>query len=234
MSAEPLFTGDTATPAPATPRPAGVIDLGRYRGRVGASPAVSPPGRSDDEVSGRRSALATALSAPVLVPDWGTLAEPEPEPEPEPEREPDVVTDRRPATSDDGEVVIRRVRLRSVFTMTFGFSVCAFVVVVGAGVLIWLTASALGVVENLESLAEDLGWVDVTFDGPAMLRAASIIGGILVVTSTFLSVVFGEVFNLLSTITGGLRAEVGPPGPSRRDRRRARKAQKAARRPSNR
>ncbi len=226
MSAEPLFTGDTGTPAPATPRPAGVIDLGRYRGRVGASPAVSPPGRSDDEVSGRRSALATALSAPVLVPDWGTLADPEPEP--------DVVTDRRPATSDDGEVVIRRVRLRSVFTMTFGFSVCAFVVVVGAGVLIWLTASALGVVENLESLAEDLGWVDVTFDGPAMLRAASIIGGILVVTSTFLSVVFGEVFNLLSTITGGLRAEVGPPGPSRRDRRRARKAQKAARRPSKR
>ena len=222
MSAEPLFTGDADTSAPATPRPAGVIDLGLYRGRVGASPAVSPPGRSDDEVSGRRSALATALSAPVLVPDWDTLAEP------------DVVTDPRPVTSDDGEVVIRRVRLRSVFTMTFGFSICTFVVVVGAGVLIWLTATALGVVENLESLAEDLGWVDVTFDGPAMLRAASIIGGILVVASTFLSVVFAEVFNLLSTSTGGLRAEVGPPGPSRRERRRARKAQKAAQRPSKR
>jgi hypothetical protein len=99
--------------------------------------------------------------------------------------------------------------------------------VLGAGVLIWQAVSTLGVVENLESLAEDLGWVDVRFDGPAMLRAAAIGGGILVVAATFLSVVYAEIFNLLSTITGGLRAEVGPPPERRRDRRRAAKAEKA-------
>ena len=126
----------------------------------------------------------------------------------------------------DGEVVIRRLRLGSVLRMAFGFSLCAVIVVVGAGVLIWITISTLGVVENLESLAEDLGWVDVTFDGPAMLRAALIGGGILVVAASLLSVVFAEVFNLLSTITGGLKAEVGPAPLTRRERRRIHKALK--------
>jgi hypothetical protein len=111
--------------------------------------------------------------------------------------------------------------------MTLGFSLCTFVVVIGAGVLIWQAISTLGVVENVEGLVEDLGWTDVAFDGPAMLRSAAIGGGILVVASTFLSVVFAEIFNLLSTITGGLRADVGPAPLSRRDRRRIRKALKA-------
>jgi hypothetical protein len=130
-----------------------------------------------------------------------------------------------PATPD-GEVVVRHVRLGSVFRMTFGFTLCAFIVVIGAGVLVWQAITTLGVVENLESLAEDLGWKDVSFDGPAMLRAATIGGAILVVAATFLSVVFAEIFNLLSTITGGLRAEVGPPPERRRDRRRRAKAEK--------
>jgi len=126
----------------------------------------------------------------------------------------------------DGTVVIRRFRLGSVLRMAFGFSLCAAVVVIGAGVLVWVTISTLGVVENLESLAEDLGWVDVSFDGPAMLRSALIGGGILVVAASLLSVVFAEVFNLLSTITGGLRAEVGPAPLSRRERRQIRRALK--------
>lgn len=177
MSAEPLRE------APPTPRPAGVVDLGAYRGRTGRTP------------------LTGALTAPVAVPDWSA---------PEPEV--------APAPALDGEVVVRRVRLGSVFRMTFGFSLCAWLVVLGAGILIWQAISTLGVVENLESLAEDLGWTEVRFDGPAMLRAAAIGGGILVVTVTFLSVIFAEVFNLLSTITGGLRAEVGPPPERRRKR----------------
>lgn len=111
--------------------------------------------------------------------------------------------------------VLRRVRLRSVAKMAAGMVTCAYAVVVGALVLLWLTASALGVVANLESLAEDLGWQDVTFDGPGMLRAVLIGGGILVVASTLLSVVFAEVFNLLSRITGGLEAEIAP-APRRR------------------
>ena len=143
--------------------------------------------------------------------------------------EPAERTDRMASTTiagADGEVVIRRLRLGSVLRMAFGFSLCAVIVVVGAGVLIWITISTLGVVENLESLAEDLGWVDVTFDGPAMLRAALIGGGILVVAASLLSVVFAEVFNLLSTITGGLKAEVGPAPLTRRERRRIHKALK--------
>jgi hypothetical protein len=209
VSAEPLPAPERL--APATPRPAGVVDLGRYRGRVAAGSAVAPPGRDDEDVSGRPP-MAGTISAPVLVPDWNAPAPEAPAPE--------------PVVRTDGEVVIRRVRLGSVLRMTFGFTLCASLVVLGAGVLIWQAISSLGVVENLESLAEDLGWVDVRFDGPAMLRAAAIGGGILVVAATFLSVIFAEVFNLLSTMTGGLRAEVGPPPPRLRDRRRAKKTAK--------
>lgn len=205
MSAEPLTVEGREAPPP--PRPAGVIDLGRYRGRTGAGPVVAPP-PTDTAVA--RSSLTAAVVAPIRA-------------------EPAERTDRMASTTiagADGEVVIRRLRLGSVLRMAFGFSLCAVIVVVGAGVLIWITISTLGVVENLESLAEDLGWVDVTFDGPAMLRAALIGGGILVVAASLLSVVLAEVFNLLSTITGGLKAEVGPAPLTRRERRRIHKALK--------
>jgi hypothetical protein len=205
VSAEPLTVEGREAPPP--PRPAGVIDLGRYRGRTGAGPVVAPP-PTDTAVA--RSSLTAAVVAPIRA-------------------EPAERTDPMASTTiagADGEVVIRRLRLGSVLRMAFGFSLCAVIVVVGAGVLIWITISTLGVVENLESLAEDLGWVDVTFDGPAMLRAALIGGGILVVAASLLSVVFAEVFNLLSTITGGLKAEVGPAPLTRRERRRIHKALK--------
>jgi hypothetical protein len=204
VSSEPL-----AEPAaPDLPRPAGVVDLGRYRGRTGAAPVVVPPPR-DHEPAGPgepRAALAEVVVGPLLVPDRTT---------PRP-------TSRAPEPAAVDLVAIRRLRLGSVLRMAFGLSVCAFLVVIGAAVVLWVTVSTLGVVANVESLVEDLGWVDVRFDGPAMLRAIGIGGGILVVAATVLSVVFAEVFNLLSTITGGLRAEVGPPPLSRRARRRAR------------
>ena len=206
MSSEPL-----AEPAaPDLPRPAGVVDLGRYRGRTGAAPVVVPPPRDHEPpVRGAaRSALAEAIAAPVLVPD---RTAPRP-------------ASRAPEPSAVGVVAIRRLRLVSVLRMAFGFSVCAFLVVIGAAVLLWVTVSTLGVVEDVEGLAEDLGWVDLRFDGPAMLWATGIGGGTLVIAATLLSVVFAEVFNLLSTITGGLRAEVGPPPLGRRHRRRVRKA----------
>lgn len=205
MSAEPLTVEGREAPPP--PRPAGVIDLGRYRGRTGAGPVVAPP-PTDTAVA--RSSLTAAVVAPIRA---------------EPAERTDPMASMTIAGAD-GEVVIRRLRLGSVLRMAFGFSLCAVIVVVGAGVLIWITISTLGVVENLESLAEDLGWVDVTFDGPAMLRAALIGGGILVVAASLLSVVFAEVFNLLSTITGGLKAEVGPAPLTRRERRRIHKALK--------
>ena len=203
MSAEPLTVEGREAPPP--PRPAGVIDLGRYRGRTGAGPVVAPP-PTDTAVA--RSSLTAAVVAPIRA-------------------EPAERTDPMASTTiagADGEVVIRRLRLGSVLRMAFGFSLCAVIVVVGAGVLIWITISTLGVVENLESLAEDLGWADVTFDGPGALRPALVIGGVVVVATTLLSVVAAEVFNLLSTMTGGLRAEVGPPPPSRRERRSAKRA----------
>lgn len=216
MSAEPLT--DAGRDAPPTPRPAGVIDLGRYRGRTGGGPAVAPPPRvQDPDAADDRSPFAGTVARPVAVPDWtGVSSGPSARPDPAPGS----------VAAADGTVVIRRFRLGSVLRMAFGFSLCAAVVVIGAGVLVWVTISTLGVVENLESLAEDLGWVDVSFDGPAMLRSALIGGGILVVAASLLSVVFAEVFNLLSTITGGLRAEVGPAPLSRRERRQIRRALK--------
>lgn len=222
MSAESLAADPRE--APPTPRPAGVVDLGRYRGRTGGGPAVRPPPRTS-ETTGTRSTLTDAVVAPVLVPD-------RPGPERTEPLTPGAASTVGPATSPrpSETVVIRRFRLGSVLRMAFGFSLCTAVVVIGAGVLLWVTISALGVVANLESLAEDLGWVDVSFDGPALLRAALLGGGILVVAASLLSVVFAEVFNLLSTITGGLRAEVGPAPLTRRERRRIRKALKGRQR----
>jgi hypothetical protein len=55
MSAEP--TAGEGAAAPPTPAPAGVVDLGRYRGRTDAARAVVPPPRSGptDDGSGVRA-----------------------------------------------------------------------------------------------------------------------------------------------------------------------------------
>lgn len=214
-------------PVPTPPHPGGVVDLARYRGRVAGrpGPVLPPPGAT----TGDRSPLVVAdgPSATAPVPAWAG--------------EPDVVVDLReapapvaappaPAPAGDGveERVIRRVRVGSVARMAFGLSCCAVVVVVGAGVLIWLVLTAAGVIENVEGFAEDLGWTDVTLDGPSLLRSSLMIGLVVVIATTLLSMVAAEVFNLLSTITGGLRAEVGPPPPTRRQRRAERRAARRA------
>ncbi len=199
-----------ASPPP-VPRPAGVVDLAQYRGRVGVGPAVAPPPRDEDE-GAEPSVMAPALLATV---ERAT-----------PAARPPAVVPERPLVE---QRVIRRLRLRSVAKLAFGSSLCGVAVVIGAGVVTWLVASTLGVVDNLESLAEDLGWDRFELDGPGMLRAATTAGGILVVAATFLATIAAEVFNLLSTITGGLRAEVGPPPATRRERRLARRAENAVR-----
>ena len=57
MSAEP----GEARAAPPTPAPAGVIDLGRYRGRTGAARAVVPPPRPSPTDDGSGGAEADPL-----------------------------------------------------------------------------------------------------------------------------------------------------------------------------
>lgn len=224
------MSADRGVPTP--PHPGGVVDLARYRGRVAGRPGPVPPPSGD--AVGERSPLVVGpdAAAAVPVPAWTGA--------PEAGTESEIVVDLRDApvvtppvsapTADGAEVeerVIRRVRVGSVARMAFGLSCCAVVVVVGAGVLIWLVLTAAGVVENVEGFAEDLGWTDVTFDGPSLLRSSLMIGLVVVIATTLLSMVAAEVFNLLSTITGGLRAEVGSPPPTRRQRRAARRADRA-------
>lgn len=217
------MTPDEAADAgrpPCPPHPGGVVDLARYRGRSATVPAAVPPPPVAGDGAALRSPLRAVTDAEVDRPEGAVP----PVPPPAIARPAGPVLD---LTDGPEERVIHRLRLGSVARMAFGLSLCAVAVVIGAGALVWVVLSGAGVVDNLESLAEDLGWVDVRFNGPAMLRPALIIGAVVVVATTLLSVVAAEVFNLLSTITGGLRAEVGPPPPTRRQRRRARKQAQA-------
>lgn len=113
---------------------------------------------------------------------------------------------------------VRRVSLVAVGRMTMLLSLCLWVVVVVAAVVLWQLASRTGLLGNVESFwAEATGQDAVTFDGPTLLVVV-VAGGLVVVgLLTVFHVLFAWLFNTMSSITGGIPVEVGV-GRSRRSR----------------
>lgn len=113
---------------------------------------------------------------------------------------------------------VRRVSLVAVGRMTMLLSLCLWVVVAAAAVVLWQLASRTGLLGNVESFwAEATGQEAVTFDGPTLLIVV-VAGGLVVVgLLTVFHVLFAWLFNTMSSMTGGIPVEVGV-GRSRRSR----------------
>ena len=215
--------------------PTDVDELAAYRGRsrMPASPVVAPPGQ--DHAGPHHSGaspipmvhagqgvldLPGVAAVPAVDAAGGAAAATSLQPEMR-------RTDAAPPGIDPSERVmllrprveervIRRVRLGPVFRMALGLFICAYIVILGAATVLWFAADALDMITGIEGFVEDLGFENFEFHPDAMFRAAAIGGALLVVAGTFLAVLAAEVFNLLTVMTGGLRAVVGPPLPKRR------------------
>ena len=125
---------------------------------------------------------------------------------------------KREAGGGRGSVnaVVTRVRPTSVLRFSVLLYVSVWVILLVAGICLWLAASVLGVRANVESLAADLFASETfSFKSMQMLRASLLGGAAIVGLGTVANVVLAVLYNLISDLVGGVRVvlqEVPPEG----------------------
>ena len=112
-------------------------------------------------------------------------------------------------------VVIRRVDPWTVLKLSLVYYLALFLVLLVAGVLLWAGASAAGVVGNIESFMEDIGFEGFRFIPSWILRGAALGGLVLVLAGTCANVLLASLFNLMTDIVGGLKLTLEEDVPKR-------------------
>ena len=89
------------------------------------------------------------------------------------------------------------------------FYLSMLVVWLVAGVLLWVGASATGIVDNLERFVEDLFALESFRVNGGLLFVTCLVGGlVLVVLGTGVNVLMAVIYNLTSDIVGGVEVSV--------------------------
>jgi Transmembrane domain of unknown function (DUF3566) len=104
---------------------------------------------------------------------------------------------------------VRSVDLWSVLKVAICFYLCALIVLLVAGVMLWWIASAAGVVHSIESFVGQLvGNKDFRFLSWQVLRASTLIGLVVVCIFTVITVLAAAFYNLFSELLGGVEVTV--------------------------
>jgi hypothetical protein len=104
---------------------------------------------------------------------------------------------------------IRSVDLWSVLKVSICFYLCALIVMLVAGVMLWWVASAAGVVASVESFVGELvNNKDFRLLSWEVLRAATLIGLVFVCLLTVITVLAAAFYNLFSELLGGIEVTV--------------------------
>ncbi|MDQ1457798.1 MAG: hypothetical protein QOH28_3418 [Actinomycetota bacterium] len=104
---------------------------------------------------------------------------------------------------------IRSVDLWSVLKVAICFYLSALIVILVAGVMLWWVASAAGVVASVESFVGELvNNKDFRLLSWEVLRAATLIGLVLVCLMTVVTVLAAAFYNLFSELLGGIEVTV--------------------------
>lgn len=104
---------------------------------------------------------------------------------------------------------MRSVDLWSVLKVSICFYLCALIVMLVAGVLLWWIASAAGVVASVESFVGELvNNKDFRLLSWEVLRAATLIGLVVVCLLTVMTVLAAAFYNLFSELLGGIEVTV--------------------------
>jgi hypothetical protein len=127
-------------------------------------------------------------------------------------------TAQAPPPPRRSRVVVRSVDTWSVLKISLLFYLSVFVVLLVASMLLWAAASAIGIVENIESFMDSIGFTDFSFEAGQLLRGSALGGAVLVVAGTFGNVVMAVLYNLISEVVGGLRITLGEDETARRVR----------------
>lgn len=110
-----------------------------------------------------------------------------------------------PVTGRTTRVVLRQLDPWTVLKLSLVYYLCVFVVLLVAGVLLWAGANAAGVVGNIETFMEDIGFEDFRFVPGQLFGGVALGGLVLVVAGTCANVLMTVLFNLMSDVVGGLK-----------------------------
>ncbi|MGI9602170.1 MAG: DUF3566 domain-containing protein [Acidimicrobiales bacterium] len=105
--------------------------------------------------------------------------------------------------------LIRHIEPWSVLKIALLFNFCLWIIFMIAGVLMWNFAEQSDTLDNIEKFIKELfALEEFEFDGDKIFEASAIGGLVLVVALTGFAVLMAVLFNLISDLTGGLRATV--------------------------
>jgi hypothetical protein len=110
--------------------------------------------------------------------------------------------------------VVRKLDTWSVLKVAALFYLCLVLVVLLAGILLWLGGSTLGAVDNVEKFMRSIGFDDFRFVGGQLLRGFIAGGLVLVVLGTGFTVLMSVIYNLISDVVGGVQLTVLEEDPS--------------------
>jgi transmembrane protein DUF3566 len=105
--------------------------------------------------------------------------------------------------------VIGKIDPWTVLRFSVLFYASMLVVVLVAGTLLWIAASAVGVVDNAEKFIRELFALESFRISGFRLFSASVVGGlVLVLLGTGMNVLMAVVYNLTSDVVGGVEVAV--------------------------
>lgn len=123
-----------------------------------------------------------------------------------PAREPLFAPARRPGRRVTR--IVRHVQLWSVFKVALLAGLVFYVIFLLAVGLGWSLANATGQVHHIEQFMRQIGFDNWSFNGPALFRAAALLGAIGLTVGSVLVTLAAAIVNLISEATGGIRFTV--------------------------
>jgi hypothetical protein len=106
-------------------------------------------------------------------------------------------------------MIVRRLDLWSVLKVSLCFYLAGLAVVMVSGIVLWLIASSVGVVENVEQFMGDLlSAEDFRFLSAEILEGAALIGLVLVVLLVIVTLLAAAFYNLFAELIGGVEVVV--------------------------
>jgi hypothetical protein len=124
-------------------------------------------------------------------------------------RDPDV--EALTGRPDRRLVVLQRIDLWSALKVSLGLYLSVFLVFLLGAVALWFGARSAGLIDNIETLVEDLGFAregSYRLQGPEILKMTAVIGPILVVLGSLATVAGVAVFNGMAKLFGGVELTV--------------------------
>lgn len=104
--------------------------------------------------------------------------------------------------------IVRHVQLWSVFKVALLAGLVFYAVFLITVGIAWSLANAAGQVHHIEQFMRQIGFDSWSFNGPALFRAAALIGAITLTVGSVLVTLTAAIVNLIAEVTGGIRFTV--------------------------